>query len=154
MKFPQIIMIEEEAPKKINIHAMRFKSLINIRSFCPLAEIQRPVNANEWECKAIWVHYTVPLVSMAASLRLSTGKCEAHNSKMLSSLNDKWEVCAFCISREKTQYKWKCFPSLKGHQFYSLMLTGYLLRWSIDKQRWSRWAEIRSVTSLNCTKWI
>lgn len=146
MKFPQIIMIEEETPKKINIHAMPFKSLINIRSFCPLAEIQRPVNANEWECKAIWVHYRVPLVSMAASLRLYTGKCQAHNSKILSSLNDEWEVCAFWISREKTQLKWKCSPFLKGHQCYSLMQTGYLLRWSSYKQQWSSWVEIRPVT--------
>lgn len=27
---------------------MPFKSIINIRSICPLAESQRPVNANEW----------------------------------------------------------------------------------------------------------
>lgn len=27
---------------------MPFKSIINIRSICPLAETQRPVNANEW----------------------------------------------------------------------------------------------------------
>lgn len=63
LKFPQIAVIEEERgrkekkKKKINIHVMPFKSLINIRGICPLAEIQRPVNANEWERKAIRVHY-------------------------------------------------------------------------------------------------
>lgn len=101
-------MIEEESTKKINIHVMPFKSLINIRSICPLAEIQRPVNANEWECKAIRVHYRVPLVSTAASLRLSTGrpcKRQTHNSKILCTLNDRWDTCAFCVSREKHERK-------------------------------------------------
>lgn len=87
---------------------MPFKSLINIRSFCPLAESQRPVNANEWQRKAIRVHYGVPLVSIAASLRLSTGRpCErqTYNSKIHCPLNDRWETCAFCASREKTECK-------------------------------------------------
>lgn len=39
---------------------MPFKSLINIRSICPLAETWRAVNANEWESKAIRVHYRSP----------------------------------------------------------------------------------------------
>lgn len=102
-------MIEEEREhKKINIHVMPFKSLINIRSICPLAEIQRPVNANEWRSKAIRVHYRVPLVSTAVSLRLSTGKpckCQTHNSKILCTLNDRWDTCAFCVSREKNEHK-------------------------------------------------
>ena len=87
---------------------MPFKSLINIRSICPLAEIQRPVNANEWESKAILVHYRVPLVSMAASLMLSTGRQgerQTHNSKILCTLNDRLSTCAFCVSREKNEHK-------------------------------------------------
>lgn len=115
--------------KKINIHVMPFKSLINIRSICPLAEIQRPVNANEWERKAIRVHYRVPLVSRAASLRLSTGrprKRQTHNSKILCTLNDRWDTCAFCVLRERRMNKnWlqkcKCFPFLEGQHCYSLI---------------------------------
>lgn len=61
-----------EEKKKINTYAMSFKSLINIRSICPLAETEKPINANEWESKAIRVHYRVPLVSTAVSLGLST----------------------------------------------------------------------------------
>lgn len=87
---------------------MPLKSLINIRSICPLAEIQRPENANEWERKAIRVHYRVPLVSTAASLRLSTGspcKRQAHNSKIPCTINDRWDTCAFCVSTEKNEHK-------------------------------------------------
>lgn len=99
---------ERESTKKINIHVMPFKSLINIRSICPLAEIQRPVNANEWECRAIRVHYRVPLVTTAASLRLSTGSPwnrQTHNSKILSPLNDGWDTYALCVVREKNEHK-------------------------------------------------
>lgn len=77
---------------------MPFKSLINIRDICPLAEIQRPVNANEWEREAIGVHYWLPLVRKGASLRLSTGgpsQRQTHNSKLLRPLNDRWETWAF-----------------------------------------------------------
>lgn len=149
---------KSEYKKKINIHVMPFKSLINIRSICPLAEIQRPVNANEWECKAIRVHYRVPLVSIAASLRLSTGRpCErqTHNSKILCPLNDRWETCAFCVSREKIEHKliMEVF-SISGRA--ALLLTntfwGYLSRWSNYKQWWSKLVEIRSLTSCNCIK--
>lgn len=106
-KSPRLQQLKKREYKKINIHVMPFKSLINIRSICPLAGIQRPVNANEWESKAIRVHYRVPLVSTAASLRLSTdGPCkrQTHNSKISCTLNDRWDTCAFCVSREKKEH--------------------------------------------------
>lgn len=147
---------KREYKKKINIHVMPFKSLINIRSICPLAEIQRPVNANEWECKAIRVHYRVPLVSMAASLRLSTGrpcKRQTHNSKILCTLNDKWDTCAFCVSREKKEHK-LITEMLSISRRAALLLIntfwGYLLRRSNYKQWWSRLVEISSLTLGNC----
>ena len=137
---------------------MPFKSLINIRSICPLAEIQRPVNANEWVCKAIRVHYRVPLVSTAASLRLSTGspcKRQTHNSKILCTLNDRWDTCAFCVSREKNEHKLitemeMLSISRRAALLFINAFWGYLLRWSNYKQWWSRWAEISSLTSCNC----
>lgn len=137
---------------------MPFKSLINIRSICPLAEIQRPVNANEWESKAIRVHYRVPLVTTATSLRLSTGrpwKRQIHNSKILCTLNDRWDTCAFCISREKNEHK-----LIKEMEMISISISralllintlwGYLLRWSNYKQWWSRLVEISSLTLCDC----
>lgn len=144
--------------KKINIHVMPFKSLINIRGICPLAEIQRPVNANEWERKAIRVHYWLPLVRKGASLRLSTGRpCEhqTHNSKILHPLNDRWETCAFCVSREKTQHK-LIMEAYSISRRVALFLTGtfwgYLLRWSSYKQWCSRLVEGWSLSSFYATE--
>lgn len=139
-------MIEEERGgrrKKINIHVMPFKSLINIRDICPLAEIQRPVNANEWECKAIRVHYWLPLVRKGASLRLSTGRPsqrQTHNSKLLRPLNDRWETWAFFVSREKTEHKliMEAYSvSARAVLFLNHTFEGNVLRWSAYKQWWS-----------------
>lgn len=58
--------------------------------------------------KAIQVHYRVPLVTMAGSLKLSTGrpcKRQTHNSKIFRTLNDRWDTCAFCVSGEKKEHK-------------------------------------------------
>lgn len=79
---------------------MSFKSLINIRSICPLAETEKPVNANEWESKAIRVHYGVPLVSTAVSLGLSTAGHADPNWKMFHALYNRWDTCAFYVLGE------------------------------------------------------
>lgn len=81
---------------------MPFKSLINIRSICPLAETQRPVNANEWESKAIRVHYRLPLVSIAASL-LADHENTRPTTQKYSVLQMIDGTHAFCILREKVE---------------------------------------------------
>lgn len=125
------------------IHVMPFKSIINIKSICPLAETQRPVNANEWGSKAIQVHYRVPLVTTTGSLKLSTGrpcKRQTHNSKIRRTLNDRWDTCAFCVSREKNEHKlitgMEMLPiSWRAALLFINTFWEYLLRWSNCK-RW------------------
>ena len=79
---------------------MPFKSLINIRSICPLAEIQRPENANEWESKAIRVHYRVPLVSSSSLFKVIYWQAMQTSSPQLKNTQHyKWSMGHMCFLR-------------------------------------------------------